>query len=102
MEEDFDKMRQERLDNMDLVPVDEKGEHIELIKEQILDLNDKFDFLISMMIKSRKVIVKEVEDEDGNKSREIGLNLDNPHEELQSLPDGQKYITDPVKGAKAF
>lgn len=46
-----DEMRVERLDNEDLIPEDVKGKHIEIVKEQIIDLNDKFDYLISLMIK---------------------------------------------------
>ncbi len=51
-------MKLERLDNEDLIPEDVHGNHIEIVKEQILDLNDKFDFLISLMIKNQKLDVK--------------------------------------------
>lgn len=53
-----EKMKVERLDNEDLIPEDVHGNHIEIVKEQILDLNDKFDFLISLMIKNQKLDVK--------------------------------------------
>lgn len=51
-------MKAERLDNEDLIPEDVHGNHIEIVKEQIIDLNDKFDFLISLMIKNQKLDVK--------------------------------------------
>lgn len=53
-----EKMKVERLDNEDLIPEDVHGNHIEIVKEQIIDLNDKFDFLISLMIKNQKLDVK--------------------------------------------
>jgi hypothetical protein len=47
---------QERLDNEDLVPPpDQKEIDIEIVKEQILDLNDKFDYLILLMMKNKKM-----------------------------------------------
>ena len=48
-------MRHERKDNEDLVSKDVHGEYLEVVKEQIIDLNDKFDFLISLMIKGNKL-----------------------------------------------
>jgi len=54
-------MKAERLDNEDLIPEDVHGNHIEIVKEQIIDLNDKFDFLISLMIKNQKLDVKNAE-----------------------------------------
>jgi hypothetical protein len=50
-----DSMRNERKDNEDLIPKDLHGEYLEVVKEQIIDLNDKFDFLISLMIKGNKM-----------------------------------------------
>jgi hypothetical protein len=48
-----DKLKQERKENEDLVPgVDKHILDIEVMKEQIIDLNDKFDYLISLMIKN--------------------------------------------------
>jgi hypothetical protein len=43
-------MKSERAQNKDLMPRDEQGEHVEIIKEQILDLNDKFDYLVKLML----------------------------------------------------
>lgn len=39
-------MRIERLQNEEFIHEDPTGVSIEVVKEQILDLNDKFDFLI--------------------------------------------------------
>jgi len=49
------QMKAEREDNMDLIPEDVNGNNIEVVKEQILDLNDKFDFLISLLVKGQKL-----------------------------------------------
>lgn len=43
-------MKEEREHNKDLLPNDEQGDHIEIIKDQILDLNDKFDYLVKLML----------------------------------------------------
>ena len=59
-------MKAERLDNEDLIPEDVHGNQIEIIKEQIIDLNDKFDFLVSLMIKSQKINVKHNENDDAD------------------------------------
>lgn len=32
-----------------------KGKHLEIIKEQVLDLNDKFDFLMTLFMKGSKL-----------------------------------------------
>ena len=48
-------MRNERKDNEDLLPKDVHGDQLEVVKEQIIDLNDKFDFLISLMIRGNKL-----------------------------------------------
>lgn len=53
-----DTMRDERKSNIDLLPVDVNGNNIELVKEQVLDLNDKFDFLLSLLMKGQKLGVK--------------------------------------------
>ncbi len=55
MDKCAEAMKAERLENEDLIPKDVHGEQIEIVKEQIIDLNDKFDFLISLMIKSQKL-----------------------------------------------
>lgn len=65
MEAAADKMRNERLANSDLTPIDTNGNNIEIVKEQILDLNDKFDFLIQLMIKGRKIGAQMNEGEKG-------------------------------------
>lgn len=54
-------MRVERLDNEELIPEDVKGKHIEIVKEQIIDLNDKFDYLITLMLKSKKMEMQKVD-----------------------------------------
>lgn len=51
MYDDSANMRYERKSNEEMLPEDVKGKHIDIIKEQVLDLNDKFDFLVSLMIK---------------------------------------------------
>lgn len=48
-------MKKERLDNEDLIPEDTHGVHLEIVKEQIIDLNDKFDFIVSLMAQSNKI-----------------------------------------------
>lgn len=50
-----DIFRAERHHNGELTAIDEKERDLETIKEQILDLNDKFDFLVSLMIKGQKI-----------------------------------------------
>ena len=67
--------------NDELLPRDEQGEHIETIKEQILDLNDKFDYLVKLMIEGKtmkartftneQVIHETQHDEDGNEVQAI-------------------------------
>ena len=47
------KLKKERKENEGLQKqVDETKEAVVVVKEQILDLNDKFDYLISIMLKS--------------------------------------------------
>lgn len=46
-------MKEEREHNKDLLPNDEQGDHIEIIKDQILDLNDKFDYLVKLMLQGQ-------------------------------------------------
>lgn len=43
-------MKNERNLNEEMMPRDITGEQIETIKEQILDINDKFDFLVKLML----------------------------------------------------
>ena len=47
-----DLMKEERAQNEELLPVDVEGHNIEIVKEQIIDLNDKFDFLVKLMLKN--------------------------------------------------
>ena len=46
----------ERKMNENLLPErDQKAIDLEVVKEQILDLNDKFDYLLSIMMKERRI-----------------------------------------------
>ena len=38
-----------------MLPRDINAENIDLVKEQVLDLNDKFDFLLSLLMKGQKL-----------------------------------------------
>ena len=61
MEYYVQKYRDERIDNQNLKLVEEESQadiDVEVIKEQVLDMQTKFDYLISMMMKSN-VIAKE-------------------------------------------
>jgi len=52
-----DKMRNERINNIEeILPIDEDGDNIEIIKDQMLDINDKFDYLVGLMMKSNKIV----------------------------------------------
>jgi hypothetical protein len=53
-----EQMRYERLQNDDLIPNDTHGENLEVIKEQIIDLNDKFDFLVTLMAQTHQMNVQ--------------------------------------------
>lgn len=60
--EEVDKLKEEKKENENLVPgEDETQRDVEIIKEQIIDLNDKFDFLVSLLIKSQKIGMKKDE-----------------------------------------
>jgi hypothetical protein len=48
-------LKQERISNLDMLPRDINAENIDLVKEQVLDLNDKFDFLLSLLMKGQKL-----------------------------------------------
>lgn len=42
--------------NEDLLPEkDQKAIDLEVVKEQILDLNDKFDYLLHVLMKEKKI-----------------------------------------------
>lgn len=51
-------MKSERIMNSELLPVDDQGESIEVIKEQMLDINDKFDFLVKLMLEGKAIQAK--------------------------------------------
>jgi hypothetical protein len=53
-------MKNERAQNQELLPNDEQGESIDVIKEQVLDLNDKFDYLVKLMIENETMQAKSV------------------------------------------
>ena len=51
-----EKFKVERVENEELVPLPDKKEiDLEIVKDQILDLNDKFDYLIFVMMKNKKM-----------------------------------------------
>ena len=57
--------REEKKQNEDICPgVDQKVIDIEVIKEHIIDLNDKFDYLVNLMIKNKKIAVIKKKDEE--------------------------------------
>ena len=58
-----DLMKEERAQNEELLPVDVEGHNIEIVKEQIIDLNDKFDFLVKLMLKNQTLAAEQVENE---------------------------------------
>jgi flagellar basal body rod protein FlgB len=52
-----DKMKAERKNNIeDILPIDEDGNNVEIIKDQMLDINDKFDYLVSLMMRNNKIV----------------------------------------------
>ena len=56
MIEQVDLFRKERKQNEDIIPsINQVEKDVELVKQQILDLNDKFDYIIFMMIKNQKL-----------------------------------------------
>ena len=75
-----EKQRDEMKQNEDLVPPEsEEKVGIEIIKEQIIDLNDKFDFLINLMIKNQKIgVIKNPE----GKEPDFFINNDQPAEAI--------------------
>lgn len=54
-----DLFRDERKSNEELIENDTLGENVSVVKEQISELNDKFDFLVSLLLKSNKLGVSE-------------------------------------------
>lgn len=96
MQFEADRLREERLMNEELVPFDENSHNIEVVKEQILDLNDKFDFLVSLLIKSQKLNVEVSEENDVhdfvvNDQAASSLNAD--RQSLNLNDDRQMYKT---------
>lgn len=59
---------------MNLIKRDPQGEDIEIVKEQILDINDKFDFLVSLLMKSHKIQTKTIEDDEGEEDVDFAIN----------------------------
>lgn len=56
MVQEVDKMRVERNQNNDILPPESSTEKdLQVVKEQILDLNDKFDYLLYLLVKDRKI-----------------------------------------------
>ena len=55
MDESMDNLKAERKSNQQLLPDDPTSSSIDLIREQILDLNDKFDYLVTLFLKSKKI-----------------------------------------------
>lgn len=59
MDKASDDYKVERNKNLNLAPPRSKKEiDVEYVKEQALDLNDKFDFLISLLMKNQKMGAK--------------------------------------------
>jgi len=56
MIDETDKLREERKHNEGVVPEENVVERdLGVVKNQILDLNDKFDYLVLLMLKGRKL-----------------------------------------------
>lgn len=56
MDKASDEYKVIRNKNLDLAPPRTKKEiEIEYVKEQALDLNDKFDYIISLLMKNKKM-----------------------------------------------
>lgn len=52
-----EKMKAERKNNIEeILPEDEDGSNVEIIKDQMLDINDKFDYLVSLMMRNDKIV----------------------------------------------
>jgi hypothetical protein len=66
LEKKTDLARAERKQNEDLVPPpDSQHQELEIVKEQVIDLNDKFDYLVSLMIKNQKIaVISNAQEED--------------------------------------
>lgn len=66
------------------MPEDVKSKHLEIIKEQVLDLNDKFDFLVTLLIKSNKLGAQRKEKEFDHTEHEFYYNNQN-QQQLSSI-----------------
>ena len=56
LQKQVDEFWEERKANEGLLPEkDQKAIDLEVVKEQILDLNDKFDYLLYVMMKDRRL-----------------------------------------------
>ncbi len=55
MDDSMDSLKAERKSNQQLLPDDPTGNNLDVIREQILDLNDKFDYLVSLFLKSKNI-----------------------------------------------
>lgn len=52
---EVDKLRVERNDNMDITSSKKTENDIEIVKDQVLELNDKFDYLVYLFLKSQRI-----------------------------------------------
>ncbi|CDW74107.1 small-conductance calcium-activated potassium channel protein [Stylonychia lemnae] len=81
-----DEMRKERINNNEeILPIDEDGNNIELIKNQVLDINDKFDYMVQMLLKSNQLVPSS---DQVDKHEEMQFRLNDPKEGTESLIDG--------------
>ena len=56
MTRSVDEFKRERYNNIDLVPKrDQTSIDAEIVKDQVIDLNDKFDYLLYILFKSGKL-----------------------------------------------
>ncbi len=55
MNKTVEQLKEERQDNEDMLPKDTHLQGLEVAKEQVLNLSDKFDFLIGLLAKSNKL-----------------------------------------------
>ena len=51
----MDCLKAERKSNQELLPDGPSGNNLDVIHEQILDLNEKFDYLVSLFLKSKNI-----------------------------------------------
>ena len=97
MEIATDYLREERISNLDMIPRDINGENIDIVKDQILDLNDKFDFLLSLLMKGEKLGVTL----DHNQEAQPAIkefSLDKVQTSLNQVHDDEIESFDPKNG----